>query len=247
MSLNKESIIEYVETIVESIKTAISCYGIEDIERFCNDCLFFDVKEREKITDDTLIRIEQIDAIIDILYYTFNVMSKNKIEYRPCTENDDLVEFYNSVRQFTEESSSPMKPVKKETTDLSIDEVKFFVSMIFSELVELLQTVTNNLDEAKDILKESVNYKNDNKFLIFMNTNEEKLNLFCNLVYTTWLKINNLDSNIFREMFNEVHDANMRKKNPETGNFIIRESDGKILKPEGWIVADLTKFYDILK
>lgn len=250
MSLNKENITNLVKEIVEAIKTAISCYGIEDIELFCNDLLFFDVKEREKITDDTLIKIEQIDAIIDILYYTFNVMSKNKIQYCEYTvdnDKDNLLEFYNSVKQFTEESSSPMKPVKEQTTDLSIDEVKFFVSMIFSELIELLQTVTDNLDEAKDILKSVVSVKINLSSNISNTSRTQLLNNFVYCVYINWLELSNLDEDLFKEMFIEVHQANMRKKDPETGKFIIRESDGKILKPNGWVAADLNIFYLAVK
>ena len=36
------------------------------------------------------------------------------------------------------------------------------------------------------------------------------------------------------KIFEEVHAANMAKKDPTTGKFIIRESDGKIIKPDGW-------------
>jgi predicted HAD superfamily Cof-like phosphohydrolase len=34
-------------------------------------------------------------------------------------------------------------------------------------------------------------------------------------------------------VFNEVHNANMNKRDPSTGKFIIR-SDGKVIKPENW-------------
>lgn len=40
-------------------------------------------------------------------------------------------------------------------------------------------------------------------------------------------------------MFDAVHDANMDKRDPVTKQFIIRESDGKVLKREGWVEADL--------
>jgi len=40
-------------------------------------------------------------------------------------------------------------------------------------------------------------------------------------------------------LFNAVHDANMDKRDPVTKQFIIRESDGKVLKREGWVEADL--------
>lgn len=34
-------------------------------------------------------------------------------------------------------------------------------------------------------------------------------------------------------IFNEIHDSNMKKVDPETGKVRYRE-DGKVLKPEGW-------------
>lgn len=39
----------------------------------------------------------------------------------------------------------------------------------------------------------------------------------------------------------EVHQSNMAKVDPETGRVIRREEDGKILKPEGWTPPDLVK------
>jgi predicted HAD superfamily Cof-like phosphohydrolase len=36
------------------------------------------------------------------------------------------------------------------------------------------------------------------------------------------------------KMFDIVHNANMAKRDPETGIFLRRESDGKVIKPKGW-------------
>jgi predicted HAD superfamily Cof-like phosphohydrolase len=41
------------------------------------------------------------------------------------------------------------------------------------------------------------------------------------------------------ELFKVVHKANMDKKDLVTGRFIRRESDGKIVKPEGWRPPDI--------
>lgn len=40
-------------------------------------------------------------------------------------------------------------------------------------------------------------------------------------------------------VFNLVHGANMAKRDPSTGHFIRRESDGKVLKPKGWKPPDV--------
>jgi predicted HAD superfamily Cof-like phosphohydrolase len=44
------------------------------------------------------------------------------------------------------------------------------------------------------------------------------------------------------EMYDAIHAANMRKVNPNTGK-VERREDGKVLKPEGWKPAELTRIY----
>ena len=41
----------------------------------------------------------------------------------------------------------------------------------------------------------------------------------------------------------EVMDTNFAKINPETGK-VIKRSDGKVLKPEGWKAPELSQFID---
>lgn len=41
------------------------------------------------------------------------------------------------------------------------------------------------------------------------------------------------------DVFDIVHAANMRKVDPATGRVKRRESDGKVLKPDGWVAPDL--------
>lgn len=45
-----------------------------------------------------------------------------------------------------------------------------------------------------------------------------------------------------QEFYTAIHQANMKKADPETGKVIYRE-DGKVLKPEGWQPADLKKLW----
>jgi predicted HAD superfamily Cof-like phosphohydrolase len=40
-------------------------------------------------------------------------------------------------------------------------------------------------------------------------------------------------------VFDEVHRANLSKRDPDTGKFLVRESDGKIIKPKGYKEADI--------
>lgn len=40
------------------------------------------------------------------------------------------------------------------------------------------------------------------------------------------------------DFWENIQDANMAKLDPETGEPIIRESDGKVMKPEGWVAPE---------
>ena len=46
-------------------------------------------------------------------------------------------------------------------------------------------------------------------------------------------------------VFGVVHGANMAKRNPATGKFEKRESDGKIIKPPGWSPPDVDVVDDV--
>ncbi|MEF3075210.1 nucleoside triphosphate pyrophosphohydrolase family protein [Methylobacter sp. Wu1] len=64
------------------------------------------------------------------------------------------------------------------------------------------------------------------------------------LVYVTMGLMNYLGLP-FMEMFNEIHAANMRKC---VGGKVIKNEQGKVLKPEGWKAADKLKvIHDAIK
>ena len=42
------------------------------------------------------------------------------------------------------------------------------------------------------------------------------------------------------DVFEEVHNSNLSKRDPSTGKFIIRE-DGKVVKPDGWVAPNIFK------
>ena len=146
---------------------------------------------------------------------------------------------YDSVKQFTEESTGikcPTKPVKMDKT-----EVQFILKMVLSEMTELAQTVTSSYEEALDMMKSSLdvdpspheNKKDD--VCIIADQGDAMVDAWYYMLNAAAKKGINLS-----KIFDEVHAANMRKKDPETDKF-IRRKDGKVLKPKGWYPADIEK------
>jgi predicted HAD superfamily Cof-like phosphohydrolase len=146
---------------------------------------------------------------------------------------------YDAVKQFTEESSNikcPTVPRK-----MSKDEVFFLLKMVSSEMTELAQTVTDSYDEALDMVKNSLDVDPSNHPK--PNTDVEVAAEQGDAMVDAWYYMLNAASKSgidLSKIFDEVHDANMRKKDPVTGKF-IRRNDGKILKPKGWTPSNIVK------
>ena len=147
---------------------------------------------------------------------------------------------YDAVKQFTEESNNvkcpsvPRKMTKKE--------VSFLLKMVLSEMTELAQTVTDSYEEALDMVKDSldvdpsVHPKPNNDVEVAAEQGDALVDAWYYMLNGAAKSGINLS-----KIFDEVHSANMRKKDPVTNKFIRRESDGKILKPKGWKPADIVK------
>jgi predicted HAD superfamily Cof-like phosphohydrolase len=148
---------------------------------------------------------------------------------------------YSQVLNFTRETSRdilPERPVK-----LSREKVEFLVGMILSECNELLQTVCEDMEDCRETTLKLIN--TDIKDVINKPETEEDAiadqgDAMVDIIYyienAASKNCINLD-----DIFDEVHSANMRKRDPNTGNFIIRATDGKVLKPEGWVGPDIKK------
>ena len=133
------------------------------------------------------------------------------------------------VRQFTKDSGFviPNKPTK-----MTFEQGKFISSMIISEVVELLQTFDLSQEEISEIIIGAV--EKDRSDPPDLSTDARvmanQIDAFVDIVYYI-LNCTNKLGYVFREYFDEVHNANMRKK--INGRFIKRD-DGKIQKPIGW-------------
>lgn len=155
-------------------------------------------------------------------------MAKKTLESK--TEFDRVKEF--TVEARGEVPASPITP--------SLDDVRFIALMVLEELREILEAYTGNSRvELMQLIVQSANPKvkqviHDDTQLI----TEVADGLVDIKYYIDDFAIKkgiNLPS-----VFDEVHGANLSKKDPTTGNFIIRE-DGKIMKPANWVAPDIRK------
>jgi predicted HAD superfamily Cof-like phosphohydrolase len=148
-----------------------------------------------------------------------------------------------NVKIFTEESkniSLPNQPRK-----MTRAEVLFSVKMVVEELQELLITVTHNHEDSKELLIDIVNnsrYPENGNYVHFSNKTDlelmaEQVDAFVDIDYYNCNAAAKVGFNI-DDVFNIVHKANMNKKF-EDGTF-HENSEGKIIKPEGWVEPDVT-------
>lgn len=204
------------------------------------ECLFVDMKTELPCIEDPIdLFLEQSDAIVDSLYYTLNAMSKNALGVSSSVYS--LQEMYNDVKEFTVGSASEKKPICTESTVMSREQILFLVKMILSEYAELLSTTCFSTMDLKSTL-EKIYLMPIGEYNLYTDITpslcSELLTLYCGSLINNWVAMTN---NYIKILFDEVHDANMRKRDPNTNKFIIRESDGKILKPDGWYGPDLKK------
>ncbi len=145
----------------------------------------------------------------------------------------------HAVKEFTEGSSG--KDCPKFPVAMTRDKVKFIIRMIISELDELACTVCANSDERDSFMQECLDTRD--KCLNFTYDTEVDLIAaqFDALVDSWYYSLNtsaqhgvNLSS-----IFDIVHQANMNKRDPVTGKFVRRETDGKVVKPAGWQSPDV--------
>ena len=149
------------------------------------------------------------------------------------------------VKEFTEESKGikvPERPIPMETKS-----VRFLAKMMFSEIIELLESVYPNEDAVKVahelIVEDQVEKRTLHGGVLppTPQTNVEKIEAQMDAIVDCWYY--GLDSAAKHGMnletvFLLVHKANMDKRNPVTGKF-ERRDDGKVIKPAGWQPADI--------
>lgn len=146
-----------------------------------------------------------------------------------------------SVKEFTEESSGVVCPVTPMPMNRS--SVSFIIKMVLSELDELACTVTENETERDSLLQDAMDTRD--KCTKFMSQYEDGAELigaqFDALVDAWYYSLNCAAKHgtNMSKIFDVVHQANMAKRDPNTGQF-LRRKDGKVIKPEGWMSPDIT-------
>jgi len=142
------------------------------------------------------------------------------------------------VKEFTEETYGlcPVRPIP-----MSKSQVLFIIRMILGELDELACTVTSDDQERDALIQEACNTRDRCTTYIYQDTDELIGAQFDALVDSWYYSLNCASKhgvNLSR-IFDLVHQANMAKRDPDTGKF-LRRNDGKIIKPNGWQPPDIT-------
>jgi len=145
----------------------------------------------------------------------------------------------NAVKQFTEESSGikcPSTPLK-----MDLNSARFIIRMVMSEMHELACTVTKDRDESLLLMKECLSSIDECKKYNY-SSDIDLIAAQADSMVDAWYYILNTAAKHgmnLSKLFEVIHDANMAKKDPSTGKFIKRETDGKIIKPEEWKPPDV--------
>ena len=145
----------------------------------------------------------------------------------------------SDVREFT---AGAGQPTPAHPTLMSKKEVNFIGKMILDELLELFSTQFS-AEEAKATMTDIIA---NAKALPKMPTGTEAERMeqlaeqgdaFVDIWYYSLNAACKKGINL-SAIFNLVHEANMAKRDPATGQFLKR-ADGKIIKPKGWKAPDI--------
>lgn len=139
---------------------------------------------------------------------------------------------YEDVVEFTEGSTRTLCPTVPQK--MSKQEVTHLLKMILSECVELAETVTESVEEASELVRNSmgVDLHSHKKEMDELDIIAEQGDALVDIWYYSLNAASKKGINLSK-IFDAVHVANMDKRDLETKQFIIRE-DGKVLKRPGW-------------
>lgn len=142
---------------------------------------------------------------------------------------------YEHVCEFT---SGTGHPIPSKPQKMNKDEVSFLAKMVLDETMELLATVYSS-EEAKEFVTKTVMESrdleqirgSDNEIIV------EQADAMVDIYYYCLNAASKKGMDI-STIFHIVHEANMNKRDPQTGKFIKNE-EGKIIKPKGWTAPDV--------
>lgn len=142
------------------------------------------------------------------------------------------------VKEFTEGSTGNECPKHPHLMDKNT--VIFLIRMVMSELNELANTVSNNEAESMQLMKDALNTI-DVCHKFSSDPVEQLAEQADSLVDANYYMLNIAAKHGMNlsELFKVVHAANMAKRDPQTGQFIRRKEDGKVIKPANWKEPDV--------
>lgn len=142
------------------------------------------------------------------------------------------------VKEFSEGSKG--KPCPETPNEMTKNEVGFVIGMVLSELVEMAQTVCESDEEAVEFVKSRVatDLKHYNTPSSMEELIADQADAAVDAIYYLYNCFAMKGVNLSK-IFDIVHQANLAKRDPATGQYIRRESDGKVIKPPGWKAPDI--------
>lgn len=191
---------------------------------------------------------DQEDAICDTWVYMLNVATQFGLHIvidpesgKCCRETEDSPDSdYQMVKTFTTAAGTECADKR---TLISKDRGTFLLRHALSELHEFALTITESTEEAHIFLKDC--FESIVSFSEWKDRTEEELirdqeDAICG-VWVSMLKVVSRHGQDVSSMMKVVMKSNMAKIDPKTGRCQRRESDGKIMKPEGWTPPDTKK------
>jgi len=155
------------------------------------------------------------------------------VSMRDESKSSEAMTDAEKVREFTFEAG---QPVPETPQAMNVREVNFIVKMILDELLELYSTVLppqraksvmmKMIEEAKEVRKMNCGPNDQHEIIA------EQGDAFVDIWYYSLNCMAKKGVNL-SAIFDLVHNANMAKRDPQTGKFEKR-ADGKIIKPRGW-------------
>lgn len=142
------------------------------------------------------------------------------------------------VKEFTEGALG--KSVPEFPKVMTKDRVGFIIRMVISELDELACTVCKDKEEVSAFMQELLETRDQCSEFLYpdeVHRVAAQGDAMVDAMYYMYDTAARHGLNLSK-IFDEVHAANMNKRDPETGKF-KRRADGKILKPENWKSPDV--------
>lgn len=146
------------------------------------------------------------------------------------------------VLEFTEGSTGIKCP--SEPSPMNLEEIRFIVRMVQSELAELVRTRIPDADRALAFMHECVGADLKPNYTPLSPEDPDYKTKMCAEQYDAfvdaWYYMLNAACKKgcnLSLLFEHVHRANMNKRQPD-GSW-LRRADGKVEKPKGWKEADM--------